>query len=156
MFHISSIFSTQVTLSCEPQCDKCNYLTLCFTRPHINMPVLSAENRDNNRRKCECSSSHNCCFTVRLDRRSDNIQKKNAFFSLLFIYRYVILHMCSSAPPLVKQTHRAAFLSDGPRAEERGSNGTWPSFLENTDLQSCTLSSVAAQKLPELGKTPRR
>lgn len=93
VFHISSIFSTRVTLSCEPQRDKCNYLTLCFTRPHINMPVLSAENRDNNRRKCERSSSHNCCFTVRLDRQSDNIQKKNTFFSPLFIYRYVILRI---------------------------------------------------------------
>lgn len=93
VFHISSIFSTRVTLSCEPQRDKCNYLTLCFTRPHINMPVLSAENRDNNRRKCERSSSHNCCFTVRLDRRSDNIQKKKHFlFSLVYLQICHIAH----------------------------------------------------------------
>lgn len=94
VFHISSIFSTRMTLSCEPQRDKCNYLTLCFTRPHINMPVLSAENRDNNRRKCERSSSHNCCFTVRLDRRSDNIQKKKHFlFSLVYLQICHIAHI---------------------------------------------------------------
>lgn len=93
-----------MTLSCEPLCDKWNYLTLFVTCLYMNKAVLSAYNRSYNREECDMfkdaavsqnlsAYSHNRCISMSGQHKVCALKKKQQHFCLFMDRWYCILHM---------------------------------------------------------------
>ena len=89
------------------------------------------------------SSSHSCCFTVRLDRRSDNINKKHFPFSLVYLwlswlcYTAYVRADCSRCTCTKTSVQRFLTLN----------NGVFKGLICRISFTGCL--TVATQKLPE-------